>query len=176
MIVSRVATPPPGPAGRRPAHEQEPPRALSRLGACLALATAVALGLTGCSKPHLGLPVKPPVGLKNCFEDLPLAEAALNAPKGSYDFHGVKLVSPKVMAKLVKERFPDNPSSSYTPPPVGSKVCAFAFTGNFPAGQVAQAPAKVSGKAAVVLTTTSRKLLFSFVLTKLPENFGRPFT
>jgi hypothetical protein len=55
-------------------------------------------------------------------------------------------------------------------------VCAFAFTGNFPAGQVAFAPQKVSGKAAIVLVTTKDKLLFSFVLAKLPENFARTFT
>jgi len=41
---------------------------------------------------------------------------------------------------------------------------------------VAGAPSKVSGKAAIVLTTTDRKLLFSFVLAKLPVNFSRPFT
>jgi hypothetical protein len=80
------------------------------------------------------------------------------------------------MARLVRQRFPKAPTSTYRPPPVGSKVCAFAFTGNFPAGQVAEAPAGASGKAAVVLTTTERQLLFSFVLTKLPESFSQAFT
>ena len=144
--------------------------------------------LPACTHPSLPLPVSPPVGLKNCFEDLPLAEGALNAPKTSYQFKGVKLVSPKVMAKLVRERPPDpppppppptpppppkNPSSTYKPPPAGSLVCAFAFTGSFPAGQVAQAPPTVSGKAAIVLTSTDRALLFSFVVAKLPETFSR---
>jgi len=119
---------------------------------------------------------RPPVGLGNCYQDLPLAEGALNAPKDSYVLHGVKLVSPKLMARLVKQRFPHNPSSDYKPPPVGSKVCAFGFTGNFPAGQVAMAPTRVSGKAAIVLTTTKHELLFSFVLAKLPVRFNRPFT
>jgi hypothetical protein len=135
------------------------------------LAVVVSAGVAACS-PHIA----PPVGLGNCYEDLPLAEGALNAPKVSYKFHGVKLVSPKLMTKLVRDRFPDNPSSSYKPPPAGSKVCAFAFTGDFPAGQVAMAPAHATGKAAIVLTTTKRQLLFSFVLAKLPVNFSRPFT
>jgi hypothetical protein len=134
------------------------------------LAAVLGTGLGACTKPT------PPVGLADCYEDLPLAEGALNGPKDSYQFHGVKLVKPGAMVKLVRQRFPHNPSSSYNPPPAGSKVCAFAFTGNFPAGQVAEAPLDASGKAAVVLTTTDRKLLFSFVLEKLPEDFRRDFT
>jgi hypothetical protein len=152
------------------------PRGTARRAlASLALGGALALGLAACHHPDIDLP-GPPVGLKNCFEDLPLAEGALNAPKGSYVFHGVKLVSPKEMARAVKERFPKNPSSHYVPPPLGTKVCAFAFTGDFAAGQVAEAPENVAGKAAIVLTTTDRKLLFSFVLEKLPVSFGRAFT
>ena len=58
----------------------------------------------------------------------------------------------------------------------GVSVCAFAFTGNFPAGQVAGSPGNGAGKAAIVLVTTDHKLLFSFVLPKLPESFSRPFT
>jgi hypothetical protein len=86
----------------------------------------------------------------------------------------VKLVKPGVLEQLVRRRFPKNPSSV---PPVaaGTRVCAFAFTGNFPAGQVAVAPQDVSGKAAIVLVTTKEKLLFSFVLVKLPENFAQTF-
>ena len=87
----------------------------------------------------------------------------------------MELVSPKDLIELVKHRFPHNPSADFNPPP-GAKVCAFAFTGTFPADQVAGAPSGVSGKAAIVLTTTDRKLLFSFVLAKLPVNFSRPFT
>ena len=151
-------------------------RRMVRVTFSLLLAAVVGVVLPACTHPSLPLSVSPPVGLKNCFEDLPLAEGALNAPKASYDFKGVKLVSPKVMAKLVSERFPKNPSSAYKPPPAGSLVCAFAFTGSFPAGQVAQAPPTVSGKAAIVLTSTDRTLLFSFVLAKLPETFGRAFT
>jgi hypothetical protein len=131
----------------------------------------LAFGLAACSAR-----LAPPVGLANCYQDLPLAEGALNAPKGSYKFHGVRLVSPREMARLVRQRFPHNPSASYKPPPAGSKVCAFAFTGTFPAGQVAMAPSGVSGKAAIVLTTTKRQLLFSFVLAELPVAFSRPFT
>jgi hypothetical protein len=138
---------------------------------CVLMVAALAAGLSACSRP---------VGLADCYEDMPLAEGALNAPRGSYQFHGVKLVSPADMAKLVHKRFPHNPPALYTPPTSGlhpgAKVCAFAFTGSFPAGQVATAPPQASGKAAVVLTTTDRKLLFSFVLAKLPEAFGRTFT
>jgi len=144
-------------------------RALSA-GLGLLLAMGVSIAFPACTHPSL--PVFP-VGVKNCFEDLPLAEGALNAPKASYQFRGVKLVKPKEMANLVRRRFPKNPSASYKPPPVGSKVCAFAFTGDFTAGQVAEAPPNVSGKAAVVLTTTNRQLLFSFVLDTLPEAFGK---
>lgn len=136
----------------------------------LGVATAIGLGVPACAHP--ALPVVP-LGLKNCFEDLPLAEGALNAPKSSYQFRGAKLVSPREMANLVRRRFPHNPSASYRPPPSGSKVCAFAFTGDFTAGQVAEAPSNVSGKAAIVLATTDRQLLFSFVLAKLPETFGQ---
>jgi len=143
-----------------------------RAAICIALAVTVGFGVPACT-PTV---VIPPSGLKNCFEDLPLAEGALNAPAHSYLFHGVKLVSPKVMAKLVHERFPTDPASNYRPPPTGSEVCAFAFTGNFPAGQVAEAPSDASGKAAVVLTTTDLHLLFSFVLAKLPESFSQAFT
>ena len=153
-------------AARRP---RVPVSRARRIGALLVVAGSIGLGLSACA-PH------PPVGLANCYQDLLLAEGALNAPKNSYKFHGVKLVRPRLMEQLVKERFPHNPSSNYKPPPAGSKVCAFAFTGNFPAGQVAMAPAGVSGKAAIVLTTTKRELLFSFVLAKLPVNFSRPFT
>jgi predicted secreted protein len=135
---------------------------------CLLLTAGVSVGLPACS--HTVLPVLP-VGLKNCFEDLPLAEGALNAPKSNYRFKGVKLVTPKGMADLVRKRFPKNASASYKPPPAGSQVCAFAFTGDFAAGQVAEAPQNASGKAAIVLTTTNRQLLFSFVLSKLPVGF-----
>ena len=140
-----------------------------RLAVLVFVAALTGTFLSACS-------AHPPVGLANCYQDLPLAVGALNAPKGSYKLHGVKLVSPELMAHLVNKRFPDNPSSNYRPPPAGSKVCAFGFTGEFPAGQVAMAPAHVSGKAAIVLTTTKRELLFSFVLAKLPVRFSRPFT
>jgi hypothetical protein len=152
-----------------------PREAARRALASLLVVGALAVGLGACHHPDIDLP-GPPVGLKNCFEDLPLAEGALNAPRGSYVFHGVKLVSPKGMARAVKERFPKSPASRYVPPPIGTKVCAFAFTGNFAAGQVAGAPQGASGKAAVVLITTDRRLLFSFVLEKLPVTFGRAFT
>lgn len=144
---------------------------MSRLAVCFLLAGALGTGLGACVKPPA-----PPVGLADCYEDLPLAEGALNAAKDSYHFHGVKLVKPATMVKLVRERFPHNPSATYNPPSAGSRVCAFAFTGDFLAGQVAGALASASGKAAVVLTTTDRRLLFSFVLSKLPEAFNRPFT
>ncbi len=136
------------------------------------MTAALSAWVVACTHPKLPTP---PVGLADCYEGLPLAEGALNAPRGSYQFHGVKLVGPPVMERLVRSRFPKNPSSV---PPVaaGTRVCAFAFTGNFPAGQVAFAPANVSGKAAIVLVTTKEKLLFSFVLAKLPENFARTFT
>lgn len=141
-------------------------------GSRAALSAMIVAGALASCSPHISTPV----GLANCYQDLPLAEGALNAPKDSYKFVGVKLVSPRLLARLVHDRFPNNPSASYKPPPVGSRVCAFAFTGNFPAGQVAMAPPRASGKAAIVLTTTKHELLFSFVLTRLPEHFNRPFT
>jgi hypothetical protein len=136
------------------------------------LTVALSAGVVACTHPKLPTP---PVGLADCYEGLPLAEGALNAPRGSYQFHGVKLVAPPVVERMVHHRFPKNPSS-VPAVPAGTRVCAFAFTGNFPAGQVAFAPQNVSGKAAIVLVTTKEKLLFSFVLAKLPENFGRTFT
>lgn len=139
------------------------------LAALALMAALLGTYLSACS-------AHPPVGLANCYQDLPLAEGALNAPRDTYKLRGVKLVDPRLMAHLVKERFPNNPSANYKPPPAGSKVCAFGFTGDFPSGQVAMAPANVSGKAAIVLTTTKRQLLFSFVLAKLPVRFSRPFT
>ncbi len=143
-------------------------RSLSRL----AMAAVVAGGLSGavaaCAHPS------PPVGLSDCYESLPIAEAALNLPRTAYDFHGVILVRPRAMERLVNQRAHKN----LPVPPVGrgKSVCAFAFTGNFPAGQVAGSPTNDSGKAAIVLVTTDHKLLFSFVLAKLPEDFSRPFT
>ena len=92
----------------------------------------------------------------------------------SYNFHGVILVRPKALERLVSQRAHKNPQMPYVKP--GTNVCAFAFTGNFPAGQVAGSPGNDAGKAAIVLVTTDHKLLFSFVLGKLPEDFGRPFT
>lgn len=133
----------------------------------LTLLLAATLALGGCHRPS------PPVGLANCYQGLPLAVAALNAPKGTYKFSGVQLVRPGHLTKLVHRRFPHSKSASYNPPPVGTQVCAFAFTGTFPAGQVADAPAGVSGKAAIVLVTTHRQLLFSFVLAKLPISFSQ---
>jgi len=159
------------------ASRAEPPRWRRRAtgaGAAAALVVALGTGLAACTRASL--PISPPVGLQNCFEDLPLAEGALNAAQGSYEFHGVKLVSPEVMAKLVRRRFPKDRAAAYQALPKGPKVCAFAFTGEFSAGQVVDAPPEASGKAAVVLATTDRHILFSFVLAKLPENFGRPFT
>ena len=135
----------------------------------IVLAGCLGTGLSSCHHPS------PPVGLGPCYESLPLAQGALDVPKASYVFHGVELVSPKDLTDLVKHRFPHNPSADFNPP-LGAKVCAFAFTGTFPADQVAGAPSGVSGKAAIVLTTTDRKLLFSFVLAKLPVDFSRPFT
>jgi hypothetical protein len=148
------------------------PRSGLRAVAVGVMTAALSLGAVACTHPKLPTP---PVGLADCYEGLPLAEGALNAPRGSYVFHGVKLVKPAVMELLVRRRFPKNPSSV---PPVaaGTRVCAFAFTGNFPAGQVAFAPADVAGKAAIVLVTTKEKLLFSFVLAKLPENFAQTFS
>ena len=143
---------------------------LTKAATCLLVAGALGLGLGACAHPS------PPVGLADCYEDLPLAEGALDAPRNSYQFHGVKLVSPKDVERAVKIRFPHNASAGFRPPAAGSRVCAFAFTGTFPAGQVAGAPSNVSGKAAVVLISTDRKLVFSFVLAKLPEAFNRPFT
>ena len=130
----------------------------------LLLAATVALG--GCHRPS------PPVGLDNCYPGLPLAVAALNAPKGTYKFSGLQLVRPGHLTKLVHHRFPHSKAASHNPPPVGTQVCAFAFTGTFPAGQVADAPSGVSGKAAIVLVTTHRQLLFSFVLARLPIRFS----
>lgn len=147
-------------------------RAALRAVAVGVLAVALSAGVTACHHPSLPAP---PVGLADCYEGLPLAEGALNAPRGSYVFHGVKLVNPAVMEHLVRQRFPKNPSSVPAVPP-HTRVCAFAFTGNFPAGQVAFAPPNASGKAAIVLVTTKQKLLFSFVLAKLPVNFSRTFT
>jgi hypothetical protein len=142
----------------------------NRAVAALAAAVVVlALGLGACSNPAL------PVGLANCADELPLAEGALNLPKTGYTFRGVKRVTPKVMEKLVKRRYPTSPPA-HLQLSATTKVCAFAFTGDFAAGQVAGAPAGVAGKAAVVLTTTDRRLLFSFVLPKLPEKFSTTFT
>ena len=69
------------------------------------------------------------------------------------------------MERLVSQRAHKNPRCHPSGP--GPSVCAFAFTGNFPAGQVAGSPANDSGKAAIVLVTTDHKLLFSFVLAKV---------
>jgi hypothetical protein len=144
------------------------PGRLKVVGATLALAAAVPM-LSGCHPPS------PPVGLSTCYESLPLAEGVLNLPKAEYTFKGVKLVSPRTMEHLVKERFPRMvPASLHLP--AKAQACAFAFTGNFTAGEVAGAPARAKGKAAIVLTTTDRKLLFSFVLSGLPEKFSRTFS
>ena len=66
-----------------------------RVVVAIVLVGTVSAGLSGCH--HLA----PPVGLGACYESLPLAEGALDVGKTSYVFHGVKLVSPKVMAQLV---------------------------------------------------------------------------
>jgi hypothetical protein len=150
--------------------------ALRSLSPLLARAAASAV-LVAALGSSLGACYHPPAGLANCYEGLPLAEAVLNASRGSYEFRGVKMVRPVEMERLVKSRFPHNPQGTtpVTATP-GSRDCAFAFTGHFTAGQVAGASASASGKAAVVLITTSRQLLFSLVLAKLPEPFSRVFT
>jgi hypothetical protein len=143
-------------------------RSLGRLAAATALTIGLGGAVAACAHPT------PPVGLSDCYQSLPIAEAALNLPRSAYDFHGVILVRPRAMARLVNQRAHKNlPVPSVAR---GKSVCAFAFTGNFPAGQVAGSPGNDSGKAAIVLVTTGHKLLFSFVLAKLPEDFGRPFT
>jgi hypothetical protein len=145
-------------------------RALPRTLTAAVVAAALCTILGACYHPS------PPVGLANCYEGLPLAETALDAPDGSYQFHGVKMVRPDQMERLVQSRFPgSHPGVAQVRAKAGSRVCAFAFTGHFAAGQVAGAPAAASGKAAVVLITTDRQLLFSFVLATLPERFSRSF-
>jgi hypothetical protein len=141
---------------------------LYRAVVTVVLVLTLAAFATACAHPS------PPVGLSDCYQSLPLAEGALNAPRGSYAFHGVKLVQPRLLARLVRQRSHHNAPL----PPIarGARVCAFAFTGDFPAGQVAGSPGNAAGKAAIVLVTTDHKLLFSFVLARLPENFSRPFT
>jgi hypothetical protein len=132
-------------------------------------AAALALSTSACHGPSL------PVGLSTCYQSIPLAEGALHAAKGSYRFQGVKLVDPKIMEHLVKRRYPH-----VVPPQVRlaphSKACAFAFTGNFKAGQVSGASPTAKGKAAILLFTTDRRALFGFVIAGLPERFSRTFT
>ena len=143
-------------------------RSLARVAAAALLAIGLGSTVAACAHPS------PPVGLSDCYQSLPIAEAALNLPRTAYDFHGVILVRPRAMERLVSQRAHKNlPVPSVRR---GQTVCAFAFTGNFPGGQVAGSPSNDSGKAAIVLVTTNHKLLFSFVLAKLPENFSRPFT
>ncbi len=50
------------------------------------MTAALSAGVVACTHPKLPTP---PVGLADCYEGLPLAEGALNAPRGSYQFHGV---------------------------------------------------------------------------------------
>jgi hypothetical protein len=143
-------------------------RSLARVAAAALLAVGLGGAVAACAHPS------PPVGLSDCYQSLPIAEAALNLPRTAYDFHGVILVRPRAMERLVSQRAHKNlPVPSVRR---GQTVCAFAFTGNFPGGQVAGSPTNDSGKAAIVLVTTNHKLLFSFVLAKLPEDFSRPFT
>jgi hypothetical protein len=138
-----------------------------------ALIATVFIGLLGAGGAACAHPT-PPVGLSDCYQSLPLAEAALNAPRGTYAFHGVKLVDPRLLQRIVRQRAHKNsPMPSVAR---GTAVCAFAFTGNFPGGQVAGSAGNDAGKAAIVLVTTNHKLLFSYVLAKLPERFSRPFT
>lgn len=133
-------------------------------------ALTLAATMSACHGPGL-----PTVGLSNCYQDLPLAVAALNAPPKTYHFAGVRLVKPQAFARIVHRRFPGNPSAAYTPPE-GSHVCAFAFTGHFDSGQVSMARPGTSGKAAIVLVTTKRSLLFSFLLPRLPADFALDFS
>jgi hypothetical protein len=140
----------------------------NRAAMTIVLVMALSAGGVACARP------RPPVGLSDCYQSLPLAEGALNAPRGSYAFHGVKLIEPRLLERLVRQRSPNSPPLPSLPRK--ASVCAFAFTGNFPAGQVAGSPGKATGKAAIVLVTIDHKLLFSFVLAKLPESFSRPFT
>jgi hypothetical protein len=126
--------------------------------------------LSACHGPSL-----PTVGLADCYEDLPLAVAALNAPPKTYHFAGVRLVKPQVVARIVKRRFPADHSFKYTPS-AADHVCAFAFTGHFSPGQVSMAPPGKSGSAAIVMVTTKRSLLFSFLLPALPADFSTDFS
>lgn len=141
------------------------------VGVAGAIVVALALGLSACHGPSL------PVGLSTCYQSIPLAEESLNAPNDHYHYHfqGVKLVDPKIMEHLVKRRYPH-----VVPPRVRlvphAKACAFAFTGDFKAGQVSGASPTAKGKAAILLFTTNRRPLFSFVLASLPERFSRTFT
>jgi hypothetical protein len=143
-------------------------RSVSRVLVAVVFAGALGGAAGACARPS------PPVGLSDCYQSLPIAEAALNLPRTSYQFHGVILVHPRIMQRIVRQRAHRNlPVPSVAP---GTNVCAFAFTGDFAAGQVAGSPSNDAGKAAIVLVTTNHKLLFSFVLAKLPEDFSRPFT
>lgn len=149
-------------AQRRP----RPKAAAARVLAVVLVGT----GLSACHGPGL-----PTVGLSDCYEDLPLAVAALNAPPKTYHFAGVRLVAPQAVARIVKHRFPGDHSFKYTPS-AGDQVCAFAFTGHFSPGQVSMAPPGRSGSAAIVMVTTKRSLLFSFLLPALPADFSQDFS
>lgn len=143
-------------------------RSLSRAAVAAVVVAALGGTVSACARPS------PPVGLADCYQSLPIAEAALNLPRTSYQFHGVILVRPRILQKIVRQRAHKNlPVPTVAP---GTNVCAFAFTGNFAAGQVAGSPTNDAGKAVIVLVTTNHKLLFSFVLSKLPVDFSRPFT
>ena len=141
---------------------------LARAGATAALVAVLGSSLVACYHP--------PVGLANCYEGLPLAEAVLNTPRGSYDFHGVRIVLPTEIERLVHRRFPHNHQGTtpVTASP-GSRVCAFAFTGHFPAGQVAGASAGASGRRP---SCSSPQAASSSSASCLPRSrsFSRVFT
>src|SRR5581483_5739751 len=61
---------------------------------------ALALLASACHTPS------PPVGRSTCYQSPPLAAGVLNVPKTEYKFKGVKLVSPRTMEHLVKQRYP----------------------------------------------------------------------
>jgi hypothetical protein len=135
-----------------------------------AAATALAVltagtAATACSRPPV--PTLSNGSVSACYRAIPTASAALHEPKAK--LLGVhRIPADRVLARL--------PPADRAVADQDTTVCAVAWKGTFPAGQVDLAKPGTSGDYAIVLVTSRHlKVLASYVLPSIPQRLRGRF-
>jgi hypothetical protein len=132
----------------------------------VAAAVVVLAALAGCRPSAPGISNG---AVSTCYRALPVADSALRT--SSAKLIGVHRIPGNQVARRLKALAP---TATTTPQAdLDDPVCAFAFQGNFAAGQVLLARPDAQGHYAVVLVTSRNlKPVGAFVINHLPRSFG----